>query len=457
MVKDGSLNTQSHTSFEAMAKREKGKKSPYADIFYSYEDGAKSPFRAWFYIDKLEKDGSTKSRPVKKRFAKERDRDTWAKEIDAERRESGQKSQSLNPARRKQWEHADAMLDPWEDPVDVVRQWRDTHPRLRERPSPKSNGPTANQIIDAFYESHGKEPDFVSNIYDSHMERFRSKFGDRTVKWLCDNRREIAAWIEGLNFAPYTKRNQKGRVAVAFSEALADGLITENPFARLKVKTGKKPTVIRYLAVDDCIALFAANFHLPGTCAKLAIGLLGGLRSSAVSRVEHLDFRLEIPALSIPDWKAKTGVGDLVEGWPDAVWEWVKYAKPEDLAPSCENVEDLPTFFAWKNKLDKEWKREKSAALCRADLLVTREDKIYKNGSAGLKSPPRNWARHSFGTFHAAAYNDLGLTSALMSHAVSVMILRQHYKGVATKAEAQRFFAITPSFIERIILKKKTS
>lgn len=97
---------------------------------------------------------------------------------------------------------------------------------------------------------------------------------------------------------------------------------------------------------------------------------------------------------------------------------------------------------------------EKANALKRAALLVTKEDKIFKSGEAELKHPPKNWARHSFGTYHSNAYKDLALTSSLMRHEVPVSILKLHYKGVTTKAHSKRFFAITPDFIRALLAKK---
>lgn len=54
----------------------------------------------------------------------------------------------------------------------------------------------------------------------------------------------------------------------------------------------------------------------------------------------------------------------------------------------------------------------------------------------------RNGLRHGFGTFHFALHNNANLTSSLMGN--SPTVLQRDYKGLATKAEAEQWFAVLP-------------
>ena len=67
-----------------------------------------------------------------------------------------------------------------------------------------------------------------------------------------------------------------------------------------------------------------------------------------------------------------------------------------------------------------------------------------------LKIPSRrNGLRHAFCTFHFALHSNENLTAAQAGN--SPAMIHQHYKGLATKAEAEKWFAIAPKTADNII------
>lgn len=82
------------------------------------------------------------------------------------------------------------------------------------------------------------------------------------------------------------------------------------------------------------------------------------------------------------------------------------------------------------------------------------QDKRTVFEAAGLKGEGkdaeklRNCLRHSFATYHLALHRDATKTAYLLTHSKPTM-LYQHYAGRATKAEAEAYFAITPSSLKR--------
>lgn len=60
-----------------------------------------------------------------------------------------------------------------------------------------------------------------------------------------------------------------------------------------------------------------------------------------------------------------------------------------------------------------------------------------------------NGLRHAFCSFHFAAHANENLTSALAGN--SPAMIHPHYKGLATKAEAEKWFAVTPAKAENVI------
>ena len=63
---------------------------------------------------------------------------------------------------------------------------------------------------------------------------------------------------------------------------------------------------------------------------------------------------------------------------------------------------------------------------------------------AGLKSWVADWPRHSFATFHFAQHENQDKLAAMMGHTGGAGMLYRHYKGLVSKAEAKKYWAIEP-------------
>ena len=57
---------------------------------------------------------------------------------------------------------------------------------------------------------------------------------------------------------------------------------------------------------------------------------------------------------------------------------------------------------------------------------------------------PANCMRHTFATYHIAMWQDANKTAYALGHTSGVDVLYQHYRGLATKAEAERFWGLRP-------------
>jgi len=62
----------------------------------------------------------------------------------------------------------------------------------------------------------------------------------------------------------------------------------------------------------------------------------------------------------------------------------------------------------------------------------------------------RNGLRHGFITFHFAMYSNEGLTAAQAG--TSPTMIFQHYRGLATPHEAQRWFDVVPQRPQNVVL-----
>ena len=66
---------------------------------------------------------------------------------------------------------------------------------------------------------------------------------------------------------------------------------------------------------------------------------------------------------------------------------------------------------------------------------------------------PKNYLRHSYGTYRIAETDNFPLVSKEMDN--SVAMLKRHYDGVTTKKEAKAFWKICGTLAKSDALKKK--
>lgn len=397
-------------------------------VFFFDTDSPSSPYGAYYYTLKPLPSGKRKSVAVRRRFAQPEEREIWAEEVRSIRRLEGSRSGALDPAKRRRWEIASGIIGD-ADPVEVAKYWVAHRPAAFGAPG---RGARVDRVLSEFLEARDSDPAFEANQYRAHFERFCAAFGGLSAPELERSAGRVTEWLDSLPLAQETKRNQYKRVNVAFSWALRTGRIDRHPFARVEIPRRKRSDV-EFMPVEDVERLFAANRHLPGRCAKLALELFGGMRTSAVSRVHLADLKTDVPGVETPAWKTKAERRHFIEGQPPNLWPWLALASEGDFAPPCPKWKSLPHRQRWKARCKAAWMHEKSDALELAGLK-----------SPGEFAPPPNWARHSFVTHHVALFRDLALTSTLVSHAKSVEVLREHYLGIETRARAKRYFAILP-------------
>jgi len=65
--------------------------------------------------------------------------------------------------------------------------------------------------------------------------------------------------------------------------------------------------------------------------------------------------------------------------------------------------------------------------------------------AAGIKRWPNNALRHSYASYHLAAFMNPIQTAHFMGHVGGTEMLHSHYKGLVSKTEADKFWALHPT------------
>ncbi len=183
-------------------------------------------------------------------------------------------------------------------------------------------------------------------------------------------------------------------------------------------------------ACDEYLRDMQANEKIdPEVCGLMALGLFAGMRTSAIARVAYDEITMRQGILT-PAEKTKKNRRNYIENLPDNLWAWLERTPK--------------TAFGW---CERKWKKRKETALRRAGLLINGAQlKVPdENGKFPKKKiPPKNAFRHSFASYHVTWKRDFQDTALIMSHQ-GTDILFKHYRGIATKENAERYFNIYPS------------
>lgn len=176
------------------------------------------------------------------------------------------------------------------------------------------------------------------------------------------------------------------------------------------------------LTVPDASAIMT-NLA-PALRPAAAVLLFAGLRPQEIRgrgkdalTFGSLNFQDRI--LRVPASIAKTRKWRVMEGLPDALWRWIPTGKSaaEPLSP-----------------VSSEWL---IASMQRAGGFVDSDGRR-------IRPWPHDGTRHSFATYALALTSDAARVGLWLGHEGNSSMLHRHYRGLTTKADAERYFAISP-------------
>lgn len=329
-------------------------------------------------------------------------REKAAKALIAKRELNGRAVLNFKPAEWNLWEQFRAMIGN-ADPIEVARFW------IARGGRTSGESVTVSVLVKKYLEAREKEGTGLASLGHAKKDlgRLCEKFGPEPANALSAD--AVRAWLAALPFEATTKANHHKRGSAAFNWGIREGLVDKNPFQNVE-----RPQIladeVSILTPADTAKLFAAaQIHRPSACARLALEAFAGLRTATASVIvkEEIDFGAR--GLRIPAAKIKTKRPQYIEGLPKNLWAWLNAATDE----------------SWE--------------LCGKDYERAKSDCFRLSGVEN----PGNVLRHSFCSYHVAQYKDAARTALILCH-TSPRMLYQHYKGIATAADAKRYFAIVP-------------
>ena len=251
----------------------------------------------------------------------------------------------------------------------------------------------------------GRAPRYLSDLR-VRLGDFAKSFGDKLTAAVTT--RDLDEWIHGLPVGPQSRVNYRRVLHVLFNFACARELAHENPVTRTgKPKVfAKEPGILTPAQFERL--LNAADERVR---PALAIGGFAGLRPAELHRLTWDAVNLEERHVSVSAKTSKTASRRLV--------------------PICDNL------LAWLLTAPK-----RVGSVLPVSDAIGRDLFVAAREAAGIKTWPADALRHSWVTYRFALTGDAARTAAEAGHDQAV--LHRHYRALATKTVAERWFAILP-------------
>jgi integrase len=239
----------------------------------------------------------------------------------------------------------------------------------------------------------------------ARLARFAASFGNRKLSDL--EPAEIDGWLRAQGGAPLTRNTLAMRLSTLFEFARQRGWVTKNPMADVpKAKVTAKPPGI--LSVEEVSRLLerASDETLP----IFALGAFAGLRSAEIERLEWHHIKWDERLMEVPALSSKTASRRMV-------------SIPPNLMLWLEPYRDHHGPIAPTNHFRR---------------------MIQDRRRAGITAWPSNALRHSYASYHLAAFRDAPALSLELGHVRPATVFA-HYREVVRPSEAEQFWKIVPA------------
>jgi integrase len=250
--------------------------------------------------------------------------------------------------------------------------------------------------------------------FRQHAAKMSTYFGDRKIGEISAD--DIRRYIGQVGAGAHVRKDYVLRLAEIFKYAIARNYVAVSPLTALTTSDrkelcghieSKEPAI---LTPDQALTLLQTARAHPelGHLGTVVLGLFGGIRSAELSKLE---------------WSAVH-----LEGEKPFVTISAGIAKKRRI----RNVELCPAALTWLVG------PHEGLVAGPADSFKYRFRKLTAAAGIVWKS---NAMRHSFGSFHYALHGDAVATSRQLGHPQGDDQLFSHYRALANREDAVKYFA----------------
>ncbi len=307
--------------------------------------------------------------------------------------------------------------------------------RMRAEGRDKTLGQVVAELVTSKEQRH-KRGDLRERSYRDFRHRgakFVSGFEGRIAGEVTAD--QIKAWLNGQKLGPRTNQNYLAIIGEVYRYAVQKRYVASSPIDELTDVDRKElcgggpaeaePNILTPEQAERLLRAAHANPDL-GLLAPVTLSLFCGLRTEEVKRLEwsHVKDAETHPVVTITAKIAKKRRIRHVDIPANAI-RWLSL---------CGDREGLVSGSKYVSDYQKRFRK------------LTQLAGFGKEDAKGewISSWENNAMRHSFGTYHYALHGNPLETSRQLGHKASDQVLFDHYRALATKKQADAFFAIVP-------------
>lgn len=329
-------------------------------------------------------------------------------------------------------------------------------PRLR----PEGGQMTLTAIIAEMVEEksqrneRGEYRDRSFEEFKKRSSRFEETFGERPAYTVTG--KELVRWVMELvdekTEKPLAGRSRLNYFRIAaeiFNHAFQSRYIGENPLdhvsdaqrRQIRAKsdsTEEEPSILTPEEAERLLAEAQATNDTEGLLPAVVLGLFCGLRTEELKRLQWSDVRLdeESPFVTVSAAVAKKRSRRHVD-IPSNALQWLSL---------CGEREGGIVEHNYVSHFQKKFRK---VAMGAGFATMEKEKTSTPEGKETRKAKKvsawkHNAMRHSFGSYHFALHGDSLATARLLGHKQDDEVLFSHYRALARKEDAERYFSITP-------------
>lgn len=211
---------------------------------------------------------------------------------------------------------------------------------------------------------------------------------------------------------PRTRLNRIRMVRQLYNYAINMDWISQNLADRIVVPAGESK-VPGYLSVEEARRVLEAA-HEFGLLGYVAMGLFVGIRRAELLRLDWSAVNVHDREITIGAEIAKTRSRRVIS-YDDTLASWLELCACEK-GPVTDSMSFETHFCALRQ-------------------------------ASGIVTWPHNGFRHTFASYHLAAFQDPVKTAYVMGHRGGTDMLDTHYKGLVSPTKAKEFWLLRPKGI----------
>jgi integrase len=267
--------------------------------------------------------------------------------------------------------------------------------------------------------------------------RWVKDMGDRSVISL--TRKDVADWLDSTETKGSTWDTYRRVVRAMLQYATDESIIELNPAAGIKAMRLDEKLPKPFSADDAAAILHTAESYAPLIVPTLVAQFFAGIRPGEALGLDWSSVDFGQKLLRVKPETSKVRRTRLIE-MNSTLVAWLQPYRKKT-GPLGITTKSQFSYYMDRKRIGPEFQQL-------GVPLAERKDARPKGLCSAAKVEwIQDGPRKTFATMHFATYQDAGKLAAILGHTSGSSVLYRHYRGLATKAEARKYWKIRPRMI----------